>query len=62
MTLGCPVTIDNVFSAPSPKDVKMFYDSRCSHGSKDFAALGKAPKLAWTEACHDNKALMGYIV
>ncbi|CAN0307951.1 unnamed protein product, partial [Ectocarpus sp. 12 AP-2014] len=61
MTFRCPVTIDNVFSAPTPTQVKVFYESRSSKG-KPFDHLPKGEKLAWTESFHDNKTLMGYIV
>jgi hypothetical protein len=61
MSFRCPVTIDNVFNAPTPPQVKMFYESRCSKG-KPFDRLPKAEKLAWTESFHDNKTLMGFIV
>lgn len=64
MSFRSPVTIDNVFSAPAPKQVKMFYESR-NYGTKNyrkFDTLPKTEKLAWTESYHDNKTLMGFIV
>ncbi|CAM9596594.1 unnamed protein product [Ectocarpus fasciculatus] len=61
MNFRCPVTIDNVFSAPTPTQVKVFYESRSSKG-KSFDHLPKGEKLAWTESFHDNKTLMGFIV
>ena len=61
MTFRCPVTIDNVFSAPTPTQVKVFYESRSSEG-KPFDHLPRGEKLAWTESFHDNKTLMGFIV
>ncbi|CAN0217289.1 unnamed protein product [Ectocarpus sp. 4 AP-2014] len=61
MTFRCPVTIDNVFSAPTPTQVKVFYESRSSRG-KPFDHLPEGEKLAWTESLHDNKTLMGFIV
>ncbi|CAM9115140.1 unnamed protein product [Ectocarpus sp. 8 AP-2014] len=61
MTFRCPVTIDNVFKAPTPPQVKEFYESRSSK-PKPFDRLPKAEKLAWTESLHDNKTLMGFIV
>ncbi|CAB1106874.1 unnamed protein product [Ectocarpus sp. CCAP 1310/34] len=56
----CPVTIDNVFSAPTPTQVKVFYESSSSKG-KPFDHLPKGEELAWTESFHD-KTLMGFIV
>ncbi|CAM9961939.1 unnamed protein product [Pylaiella littoralis] len=61
MTFRCPVTIDNVFTAPTATQVKVFYESRSSKG-KPFDHLPEGEKLAWTESFHDNKTLMGFIV
>ena len=61
MTFRCPVTIDNVFNAPTPSQVKLFYESRSS-SDKPFGRLLEGEKLAWTESLHDNKTLMGFIV
>ncbi|CAB1119258.1 unnamed protein product [Ectocarpus sp. CCAP 1310/34] len=61
MTFRCPVTIDNVFTAPTSTQVKVFYESRSSKG-EPFDHLPEGEKLAWTESFHDNKTLMGFIV
>ncbi|CAM9485182.1 unnamed protein product [Sphacelaria rigidula] len=61
MNFRCPVTIDNVFSAPTSTQVKVFYESRSSTG-KPFDHLPNGEDLAWTESFHDNKTLMGFIV
>lgn len=61
MTFRCPVTIDNVFGAPTSTQAKLFYESRSSKGNP-FDHLPKGEKVAWTESFHDNKTLMGFIV
>ncbi|CAB1106674.1 unnamed protein product [Ectocarpus sp. CCAP 1310/34] len=61
MTFRCPVTIDNVFTAPTATQVNVFYESSSSKG-EPFDHLPEGEKLAWTESFHDNKTLMGFIV
>lgn len=41
MTFQCPVTIDNVFSAPTPAQVQIFYESRTGSSGKPFSNLPK---------------------
>lgn len=62
MSFRCPVTIDNVFSAPAVDHVKGFYESRNNSTAKPFDQLNKEEKLAWTESFTDNKTLMGVII
>ncbi|CAM9986369.1 unnamed protein product [Ectocarpus sp. 6 AP-2014] len=62
MTFRCPVTIDSVFSAPTPAQVQMFYESRTGSSGKPFGDLPEDERFAWTESFHDNKTLMGFIV
>ena len=62
MSFRCPVTIDNVFSAPAVDHVNMFYESRSSNTAKTFDQLSKADKHEWAESFTDNKTLMGYII
>ncbi|CAN0259512.1 unnamed protein product [Scytosiphon promiscuus] len=61
MSFRRPVTIDIVFSAPTPAQVKVFYEPTSSKG-KPFDHLPKDEKLVLTELFHDNKTLMGFIV
>lgn len=63
MSFRCPVTIDNVFNAPVPKQVKLFFESR-NYGkdSNAFDRLTRAENIEWMESYHDNKTLMGFIM
>lgn len=61
MSFRCPVTIENVFSAPTDPQIKQFYEARRGSGEA-FDHLPRADKLAWTESLHDNTTLMGYII
>lgn len=60
MTFRCPASLQNVFCAPSAEQVKVFYESR--QRGLGFEHLPKAEKARWTEACHDNNTLMGFII
>lgn len=65
MNFRCPVTVDNVFGAPTSAQVRMFYESRNYpiHVKKTtFDGLTEAQKLRWEASCADNNTLMGFLV